>query len=98
MCTVILSGMVCTPKWLIWASWKENEKHNPGVLLARLRDIRVQDYERSASYKLIQDSGLEISGLHTGAADSGSSFIGLGSEPAAQKFRVILKDAVDKAS
>src|SRR6266487_5923718 len=42
---VILTGMILTPQWLIWASGKENEA--PGVLSARLRDVRVQDYEKS---------------------------------------------------
>lgn len=89
---VILTGIVLTPQWLIWAAGKENE--TPGVLSARLRDIQVQAYEKSDMYKLIQDTGLTVSGLRTDTADRGSNFIGLGPEPAAQKFRTLLKEAM----
>ncbi len=92
---VTLTSIIFTPQWLIWAAGKENE--TPGVLSARLHDIRVQDYEKSDMYKMIQDTGLNISGLRTTGADGlGSIFFGLGPEPAAQKFRTMLKDAIAK--
>jgi hypothetical protein len=91
----ILTGAILTPQWLIWAAGKENE--SPSVLSARLRDIQVQDYEKSEMYKLMQDTGLNISGLRTDAVDLGSTFIGLGPEPAAQKLRTLLKEALAKA-
>jgi hypothetical protein len=93
---VIISAALCTPKWLVIASGKDNE--TPGVISARLRDIRAQDYEKSDLYKLMQDSGLSITGLLTGAPEQGSIFIGLGPEPAAQKFRTVLKEAIEKVS
>jgi hypothetical protein len=93
---VSISAALCTPKWLVLASGKENE--SPSVLSARLRDIRALDYEKSDSYKLIQDSGLDISGLQTGTPEQGSIFIGLGPEPAAQKFRTVLKESIEKAN
>jgi len=92
---VILTGMLLTSHWLIWATGKAGEA--PGVLSARLRDIQVQDYEHSDLAKLIQDTGLNISGLRTDAINLGSSFIGLGAEPAAQKFRSMLKAAIAQA-
>jgi hypothetical protein len=91
---VILTGMLVTSKWLIWAAGKENE--SPGVLAAKLRDIQAQDYEKSDFYKLIPDTGLNIDGLRV-AAGSGSAFIGLGPEPAGQKFREVLIEALQKA-
>ena len=91
---VILTGVVITPQWLIWATGKENEP--PGVLSARLDDIRVQDYEQSEMYKMIQDTGLNIYGLRTAANGLGSVFIGLGPESAAQKFRTTLREAMAK--
>ena len=91
---VFLTGMVLTPQWFIWASGKENAAL--GGHSARLRDVRVQDYEKSDMYKLVQDTGLNISGLRTDSADTGSIFIGLGPEPAAQKFRDMLKEAITK--
>jgi hypothetical protein len=92
---IILTDVILTSQWLIWATGRENE--SPSVLSARLRDIQVQDYEKSEMYKLMQDTGLNISGLRTDAVDLGSTFIGLGSEPAAQKFRNLLKETLAKA-
>ena len=93
---VHITGALCTPKWLIWAPGKENEI--PSVVSARLRDIRALDYEKSDSYKLIQDNGLSISGLLMDVPEQASIFIGLGPELAAQKFRTVLKEAIEKAS
>jgi hypothetical protein len=62
-----------------------------------LSDIQVQDYENSGMYKMISDAGLNISGLRTDAVDLGTAFIGLGPEPAAQKFRAMLKDVLARA-
>jgi hypothetical protein len=91
---VILTGAIVTPKWLIWAAGKENERL--GVIAAKLRDVQVLDYEKSDFYKLIPDTGLNIEGFPT-ADGIGSTFIGLGPEPAAQKFREVLRDALGKA-
>jgi len=92
---IILTGVVLTPECLIWATGRENE--SPGVLSARLRDLQVQDYENSGMYKMIPDAGLNIFGLRTDAVDLGTAFIGLGPEPAAQKFRTMVKEALAKA-
>jgi hypothetical protein len=86
---------VLTARWLVWAT-QLNDKL-PATLSARLRDIQVQDYEKSEMYHLVQDAGLNISGLRTGGTAVGTAFIGLGSEPVAQKFRDLLKDALSKA-
>jgi len=92
---VILTGILVMPRWLIWASGKEGE--TPGVLAARLSEVRVQDYEKSDFHKMLPDCGLNIDNLNTGTLERGSSFIGLGEEPAAQKFRAVLREALQKA-
>lgn len=92
---VILTGMIATPEWLVWATGRENEQ--PGVIAAKLHDIQVQDYEKSDFYKLIPDTGLNIDGIPASDGERGSVFIGLGSEPAAQKFREVLREALKKA-
>ena len=89
----ILLGVILTPKWLIWAVGEENERI--GVLSAKLGEIQVEDYEKTEMYKMIQDTGLNVSGLRT-ADGICSAFIGLGPEPAALKFRDLLKDAMTK--
>jgi len=91
---VVLLGAFLTSKWLIWAVGKENEV--PGVLSTRLDDIRVEDYEDTQMYKMIQDTGVNVLGLRVEEGSAGSAFIGLGPEPASQKFREMLKEAIKK--
>jgi len=88
---VFLTGMLLTTQWLVWATGKDKPL---GVQSARLRNIQVHDYETSDMFHLVQDTGINISGLRTDSADVGSTFIGLGAEPAAHKFRAMLKEAV----
>ncbi len=91
----VLTGVVLTSQFLLIATEKNHEA--PAVLSTGLNDIRVQDYEKSDLYKLMPDTGIELSGLRTDLIDRGSLFIGLGPEPAAQNFRAALKEAVTKA-
>ena len=91
---VEISGAILSPKWLIWAGGKENGA--VGVFSARLQELRVQDYENTKMYKMIADTGLDVYGFPTGEGPA-SVFIGLGPEPAAQKFREMLKDAMAEA-
>ena len=89
-------GVLLTPKWLIWGAGKQGEK--PAVISARLQDLIIQDYEKSAMYKIMPDVGMNVTGRYTDVTQQGMSFIGLGPEPAAQKFRQALHEAVDKAN
>lgn len=81
------------------AGWIENVRRttrecsidNLNADLAAAIRAHTEKYEM---HKLVQDTGLNISGLRTDAVNLGSVFIGLGPEPAAQKFRDILKDAI----
>jgi hypothetical protein len=91
---VYITGIILTPQWLVWAAGKEGE--SPAAFSARLRDIRVQDYEKSDMFKMIQDTSLNIFGLLTGAKRHGVSFIGLGSEALGQRFREILREEIAK--
>ncbi len=91
----ILTGVVLTAQSLIVATRKGSEA--PAVLSIKLSDIRVQEYEKSDMYKLMPDTGLNLTGLPAGLDERGSLFIGLGSEPAAQEFRAALKAVVERA-
>ena len=93
---VLLTAVLITSGWLVVANWQGNKPS--GVISARLSSLKVQDYEASALFKIIQDSGLDITGLQTGSPETGSLFIGLGTEPAAQTFRDSLKLSISKAS
>jgi hypothetical protein len=92
----ITMGILLTPAWLIWATAKGNEK--PVVASGRLRDIQVQAFEDTAMFKIIPDSGLNITGRYSDVTKQGMVFIGLGPEPAALKFRQFLQDAMQKAN
>jgi len=59
-----MGGVILTPKWLIWAGGKESEK--VGVLSARLQDLRVEDYEKTKMYQIIEDTGVNVDGFRTG--------------------------------
>ena len=92
---VEMGGVILTPKWLIWAGGKENEK--AGALSARLQELRVEDYEKTKMYQMIEDTGVNVDGFRTGQeTSSGSVFIGLGREPVAKRFREMLKEAITK--
>ncbi|MFK7800887.1 MAG: hypothetical protein AB8G95_04590 [Anaerolineae bacterium] len=86
----ILSGVLLTPEWLIYAVGKANEW--PEVLSTRLTNLRVEAYEKSNMHAVIPDTGLNIYGIQSGS-EIGTIFIGLGTEPAAQRFR----NEIDKA-
>ena len=90
----IQTGILLTPRWLVWATAKEEETF--GVYSARLDNLQAQDYEKSEMFKLVSDSGINISGLRTDSTEVGSIFIGLGPEAAAVKFRAMLKEAISK--
>jgi hypothetical protein len=92
---VIQAGILLNPKWLLLVVSNENGKL--GVAEMPLREIQATDYEKSDFYKLIPDNGVTITGLRTGDAGSGSIFIGLGPEEAAQEFRSQLKNAIANA-
>ena len=92
---VIVTGIVLAPPMLLWAAGKLSQK--PAVLSARLRDVQVQDYEKSSMYKLVADTGLNLNGPLTDASSVASAFIGLGPEPAAQQLREALAEATRAA-
>lgn len=92
----ITMGVLLTPEWLLWAAAKENGK--PVVISGRLRDIQVQPFEDTAMFKIIPDSGLNVTGRYSDVTQQGMAFIGLGPEPAALKFRQILQEALQKAN
>lgn len=91
----VRTAVLLTSDWLVCASLKDNDR--PGVFSARLGELQVQDYEKSDLYRLAPDTGVDISGLRSDETGTGSYFLGLGPEPAAQSFRAGLKDAVARA-
>ena len=60
--------------------------------------IEVRDYGTTASYAITPDQGLNITGRYTDKNKTGITFIVLGSEPAGQEFRQVLREARSKAT
>jgi hypothetical protein len=89
------AGMFVTPQLLVWTNGKDKGK--PTVTSALLRNIDAHDFENTAMYQVKPDSGMNISGRYTDVTRQGQSFIGLGSDPAGEKFRQVLQHAIQKA-
>ena len=67
------------------------------IISARIGDIDARDFENTAMYKIMPDSGVDVTGRYTDVTQQGMSFIGLGPEPAGQKFRQLLHETIKKA-
>jgi len=78
--TTIQTGIVLTPQWLIWVRRGEHS----GLLLnaANLKEIRARAYVSIFT----KDTGLEILGYIDHSKGLVQGYIGMGTEPAAQKF------------
>ena len=88
-------GAVVTPRWLVWVA--KGTKTSSAVLSAFLPDVVIQNYADTQFAKLVPDSGLEVSGKFTAAAESASAFIGLENNSAGQKFKDTVLRAVEDA-
>lgn len=92
----IITGAILTSEWLILSTKTGNEK--PDVISARLKNIQAQNFESTAMFKVNPDSGLNITGRYSDVTKQGMIFLGLGSEPAAEKFRQALQQALKAAN
>ena len=86
------SAAVVTPKWLIWAI--TDIKHGVLALSVRLTEAEISDYDA----KLVEDYGINILGFSTGATKRSLKFLGLGRGPASEKFKSVLKQAMEEAN
>jgi hypothetical protein len=88
-------ALILTPRWLV-----QTIRMDKKPIVARsalLEDITVTDYEKNPYYKQFPDHGVEVTGRFTGASESSTSFIGLGTEAAGLKFKEMLFKAVQDA-
>jgi hypothetical protein len=92
---------IITPKWLILGA--QGDKSNSyGVLSIQLKDAIAKDYKDDPSYKLVQDSGIFVTGIFTGRVGMHgnaqiTSLLVLGEEPAAGEFKEILFKTIANA-
>ncbi|HSA99043.1 MAG TPA: hypothetical protein VLE49_00220 [Anaerolineales bacterium] len=91
-----LSAVYVTPKWLVWV--ESSEQNDAGAGTAQLKHIDVRDYRTTASYPIMPDQGLNVTGRYTDKTKTGIKFIMLDSEADGQKFRQVLDEALRKAT
>jgi hypothetical protein len=90
--TILYTGMVVTPQWLIWARY--GDKSSVRVSSARLQDVQVKVY----ASLLVKDTGMQVSGYMGGSNRRVGGYIGMGPEPAAQKFCEQVQKAIEKVN
>jgi hypothetical protein len=88
------SFILLFPQWLIWTVSADGGP--PTALSARRSDIHFENYTESPSFRMIQDGGLTVTGKLTGrigmqGQEQMTVFIGLGDQPAAEKFMDALR-------
>lgn len=92
---LLIQTAILTDRWLILA---DNVDQNALYIKSmQLRDITVEDYEKSSFYKMIPDTGMNISGIATDTPEKGTIFLSLGKDAAGEKFKSALVEATQKA-
>lgn len=91
---------ILSPAWIVIAA-QGSKPGTIGVLSVQTKDAHAVDYKDDPSYKLIQDSGVNVTGPYTGLVglhtNISTYFIGLGPEPAAEQFKQCLLETIEKA-
>ena len=92
---------IITPEWLVIAA-QGDTPDSIGILSIQLKDAIAKDYKDDPGYKLIPDTGVNVTGIYTGrvgmhGSSQITSFIALGEEPVAGEFKKILFEAIANA-
>jgi hypothetical protein len=90
--TTTYTGMVLTSHWFLWAH--HGDQTGTRVHAASLNEIQAEFY----TPLLTKDSGLRIVGFVDGENTRIRGYIGMGNDPAAQKFCEEVKQAILKAN
>jgi hypothetical protein len=88
--TTLYTGLLVTPQWLIWARY--GEKSGVTVFSAKLQDVQVKPF----ASRLVKDTGIEVSGYIGDSKGRVRGYIGMGPEPAAQKFCEQVQKAIEQ--
>lgn len=86
------TALVLTPQWLLWV--RSGDRSGPGLTAAQLTMIQARPY-RSL---LTGDTGLEVFGYIGDSSHRLRGYIGLGTDPAAQKFCAAVQQAIAQVS
>ena len=91
---LLIQTAVLTDRWLVLA---DNVDQNALYIKSmQLRDITVEDYEKSSFYKMIPDTGMNVNGQFTDASELGSIFLPLGKDDVGEKFKSALIEMVQR--
>ena len=90
--TLLYTGMLVTPQWLIWARY--GDQSGVTVSSAKLQDVQVRPF----ASRLVKDTGIEVSGYIGDSKGRVKGYIGMGPEPAAQKFCEQVQKAIERVS
>jgi hypothetical protein len=86
---------ILTDRWLILAD--RVDQNAIYIKSMQLKDITVEDYEKSSFYKMIPDTGMNITGMFTDASEKGTIFLPLGKDLAGEKFKESLIQSAQDA-
>jgi hypothetical protein len=92
---LLVQTVLLTDHWLVLAD--RVDQNAIYIRTMQLRDITVEDYEKSQFHAMIPDSGVNISGIATDTTEKGTVFLPLGKEAAGEKFKSTLIAAVQAA-
>ncbi len=84
----LIQVAILTNRWLILAD--RVDQNAIYIKSTQLKDIVVEDYEKTSFYKIIPDTGMNITGVLTDASEKGTIFLPLGKDAAGEKFKEAL--------
>lgn len=91
---LLIQTAILTDHWLILA---DNVDQNALYIKSmQLRDITVEDYEKSSFYKMSPDAGMNVNGRFTDASELGTIFLPLGKDVTGEKFKSALIESIQK--
>ena len=85
---LLVETVILTDRWLILAD--RVDQNAIYIKSMQLKDIVVEDYEKSLFYARIPDTGMNISGMFTDASEKGTIFLPLGKDAVGDKFKEAL--------
>ncbi len=92
---LLVETAILTNRWLILADQMDAKPVH--VRSMQLRDLVVEDYEKSSFHSLISDTGLSITGRFTDVIEQGMIFLPLGKDQAGDTFKEAIIRAVQEA-
>jgi hypothetical protein len=91
----LIQVAVLTDRWLILTD--RVDQNAIYIKSMQLKDIVVEDYEKSSFYAMIADTGMNVTGMFTDASEKGTIFLPLGKDVPGEKFKEALIQSVQDA-